>query len=101
MTGFVGMFINKPYQYGVDDAFVYVYWKAEQQLFLVGQTDAGYFNKMWIPYDGESQVYILISFNDNLDPNKLPESTEFDPDYYTWFHKYGSETVELFFYLDP
>jgi hypothetical protein len=104
LSGFAGKDRGTPYQNGVDDVYVYVFWENEPKLILVGQTDAGWFNKMWIPYMDESQVFILVSSQGNLSElyeNRMPDSTEFDPDNYTWFHNKGKEDVELTFYLDP
>ena len=103
MNGFVGKDPGTPYQNGIDNVYIYVFWENVSKLFLVGQTDDGYIQKVWVPYYDESQVYVLVSNQGDLadlNPYHLPAQTEFDPDYYTWFHHIGEETMEVTFYLD-
>jgi hypothetical protein len=60
----------------------------------VATTDgSGYYYKIWVPYDGESEVYVFASWDEY---DHLPEATEFEP-IYKWFHRIGQEDVVLDF----
>ena len=97
LNGFVGKDRSKPYQNGLDNVFIYVYWERDDILLLANTTDAGYIQKVWVPYDKSSNVYVFVSYEKF---EVLPEETEFDPDLYRWYHDVGQETVEVEFYLD-
>jgi len=97
LNGFVGKDRSTPYQNGLDNVFIYVYWELDNLLVLADTTDAGYIQKVWVPYDKSSTVYVFVSYNKF---DELPEYTEFNPDFERWFHFVGEETVEVEFYLD-
>ena len=98
LTGFVGKDRSTPYQHGLDNVFIYVYWERDGLLVLADKTYGdGYIQKVWVPYDKSSNVYVFVS-QERLE--ELPEETEFDPDFYRWVHNVGEETVEVEFYLD-
>jgi hypothetical protein len=100
LTGFVGIDPNKPDEAfnGIDDLYIYVYWEKDDSLVLAGQTDAGFIQKVWVPYQYESAVTVFVSDDPRL--TSIPIPNGFDPDYYKWLHKIGEETVTVRFYLD-
>lgn len=100
LNGFAGMDPSKGEvaTNGIAKLFIYVYWEKADLLILAGQTDAGFIQKVWVPYPDEDTVYVFVSYDGNL--TSMPGVTEFDPDYYKWFHKIGEETVTVRFYLD-
>lgn len=100
LNGFVGKTITTPYENGMDDIYIYVYWMKTDKLILAGVTDAGYIQKVWVPYPEESKVYVFVSATLLEHLEQVPPITEFTPDYYTWFHNIGEETVTVEFYLD-
>ena len=100
INGFVGKDAAHPYEDGIDDIYVYVYWAMTNELIKADVTDAGYIQKIWVPYPYESEVYVFVT-SEELDwLGEIPPETEFDPDYYHWVHKEGEETVTFEFYLD-
>jgi hypothetical protein len=103
LEGFVGKDPATPDQNGIDGVYIYVLWEKDSKLILVGQTDAGYIQKVWVPFHDADQFYVLVSYEGNLVdlyPNSMPPMTEFDPDYYTWFHNKGEETAKVTFFQD-
>jgi hypothetical protein len=97
LNGFVGESRSTPYQNGIDDIFIYVYWELDEKLVLADITNGGYIQKVWVPYDKSSTVVVFVS-GEILD--KLPEYTEFDPDFDKWYHFAGEEERTVAFYLD-
>jgi hypothetical protein len=100
INGFVGKDAHTPYENGIDDIYIYVYWEADDKLIKADVTNVGYIQKVWVPYQGESNVYVFVTFEDLQYMHSLPPDTEYKPDYYSWFHRVGEETVTLEFYLD-
>jgi len=100
INGFVGEDASSPYQYGLDEIFVYVYWVRSNELILADVTNAGYIQKLWVPYTNESEVYVFVTAVKLEWLEVVPPKSEFDPDYYRWYHRVGEETVTLEFYLD-
>jgi hypothetical protein len=100
LNGFVGINPTKPDEdfNGIDNLYIYVYWKKDDLLIRAGQTDAGGIQKVWVPYKDESEVLVFVSYRGDL--TRMPDINEFDPDYYEWFHSMGEETVTVHFYLD-
>jgi hypothetical protein len=77
-----------------DGVTIYVYFEREGWVRHVATTDgSGYYYKIWVPYDGESEVYVFASWDEY---DHLPEATEFEP-IYKWFHRIGQEDVVLDF----
>jgi hypothetical protein len=96
LNGFVGKDRSTPYQNGLHNVFIYVYWELDNLLVLADTTDAGSIQKVWVPYDKSSTVYVFVSYEKY---EYLPEFTEFDPDFDRWYHFAGEEERTVAFYL--
>ena len=97
INGFVGTDSTTPDQNGIDKLYIYVYWAADDLLVKAGQTDAGFIQKVWVPYPKMSDVYVFVSYDGSL--TAMPDKSEFNPPYYKWFHNEGEQTVTVTFYL--
>ena len=53
---------------------------------MTDTTDTGYIQKVWVPYPYDSDVYIFVTAQKLEWMEDLPPTTEYTPDYYTWFH---------------
>ena len=96
----MGKDASRPYEDGIGDIYVYVYWARSNELIRADVTNAGYIQKLWVPYPYESDVYVFVTA-EKLDwLENVPPETEYDPDYYTWYHREEEESVALEFYLD-
>jgi len=101
LSGFVGRDFLKGVitSNGIDNIYIYVYFEAEDQLILAGKTDIGYIQKVFVPYQGEGNVYVFVSYEKDL--TTIQYVNEFDPDFYKWFHKEGTDdSVYVTFYRD-